>query len=119
VLVGLLANTLLGWWWLDPAIGLGIAGWAIREGAEAWQGEEGSPKDRNSGARPSCAGEGLGPVTATSTGAVSTAPASTARMVIGHRDGAHARSAAGADRGLPRCGILPLWSAHQAGATFA
>ena len=29
VLAGLLANTLLGWWWLDPAIGLGIAAWAI------------------------------------------------------------------------------------------
>lgn len=40
VLVGLLANTLLGWWWLDPAIGLGIAVWAIWEGAEAWRGEE-------------------------------------------------------------------------------
>jgi Co/Zn/Cd efflux system component len=31
VLAGLLANTELGWWWLDPAIGLGIAGWAIWE----------------------------------------------------------------------------------------
>jgi hypothetical protein len=29
VLAGLLANTLLGWWWPDPAIGLGIAVWAI------------------------------------------------------------------------------------------
>jgi divalent metal cation (Fe/Co/Zn/Cd) transporter len=40
VLAGLLANTLLGWWWLDPAIGLGIAAWAVWEGAEAWRGEE-------------------------------------------------------------------------------
>lgn len=40
VLVGLLANMALGWWWLDPAIGLGIAGWAIWEGLEAWRGEE-------------------------------------------------------------------------------
>jgi divalent metal cation (Fe/Co/Zn/Cd) transporter len=40
VLAGLLANTLLGWWWLDPAIGLGIAAWALWEGAEAWRGEE-------------------------------------------------------------------------------
>jgi divalent metal cation (Fe/Co/Zn/Cd) transporter len=40
VLAGLLANTLLGWWWLDPAIGMGIAAWAIWEGAEAWRGEE-------------------------------------------------------------------------------
>lgn len=39
VLVGLLANSLLGWWWLDPAIGLGIAALAIQEGREAWEGE--------------------------------------------------------------------------------
>ncbi len=40
VLAGLLANTVLGWWWLDPAIGLGIAAWAIWEGLESWRGEE-------------------------------------------------------------------------------
>lgn len=40
VLVGLLANTLLGWWWLDPAIGVGIAGLAVREGVQAWRGED-------------------------------------------------------------------------------
>jgi divalent metal cation (Fe/Co/Zn/Cd) transporter len=40
VLAGLLANTLLHWWWLDPAIGLGIAVWAIWEGIETWQGEQ-------------------------------------------------------------------------------
>jgi divalent metal cation (Fe/Co/Zn/Cd) transporter len=40
VLVGLLANTLLGWWWLDPIIGLGIAALAVREGVEAWRGED-------------------------------------------------------------------------------
>jgi divalent metal cation (Fe/Co/Zn/Cd) transporter len=40
VLAGLLANTLLGLWWLDPATGLGIAVWAVWEGAEAWRGEE-------------------------------------------------------------------------------
>ena len=39
VLAGLLANTLLGWWWLDPAIALGIAAVAVREGLEAWRGE--------------------------------------------------------------------------------
>jgi divalent metal cation (Fe/Co/Zn/Cd) transporter len=39
VLVGLLANTALGWWWLDPAIGLGIAALAVKEGREAWAGE--------------------------------------------------------------------------------
>jgi divalent metal cation (Fe/Co/Zn/Cd) transporter len=40
VLVGLLANTLIGWWWLDPIVALGIAGLAVREGIEAWKGED-------------------------------------------------------------------------------
>jgi divalent metal cation (Fe/Co/Zn/Cd) transporter len=40
VLAGLLANTALGWWWLDPVVALGIAGLAVREGIEAWHGEE-------------------------------------------------------------------------------
>jgi divalent metal cation (Fe/Co/Zn/Cd) transporter len=40
VLAGLLANTLLGWWWLDPVVALGIAGLAVREGVDAWHGEE-------------------------------------------------------------------------------
>src|SRR2546429_9428265 len=39
VLVGLLANTALGWWWLDPVIALGIAALAVQEGREAWAGE--------------------------------------------------------------------------------
>jgi divalent metal cation (Fe/Co/Zn/Cd) transporter len=38
VLVGLLANAVIGWWWLDPVIGLGIAGLAVQEGREAWAG---------------------------------------------------------------------------------
>ncbi|MGZ4528772.1 MAG: cation transporter [Mycobacterium sp.] len=29
-----------GGWWLDPAVGLVIAGFAVREGFEAWRGEE-------------------------------------------------------------------------------
>lgn len=39
VLSGLLANTLLGLWWLDPVVALGIAGVAVQEGREAWRGE--------------------------------------------------------------------------------
>jgi divalent metal cation (Fe/Co/Zn/Cd) transporter len=39
LLVGLLGNALVGAWWLDPAVGVLIAGVAIREGAEAWRGE--------------------------------------------------------------------------------
>lgn len=38
VLVGLLANTLLGAWWLDPAIALAIAAIAIHEGIETRRG---------------------------------------------------------------------------------
>lgn len=39
VLVSILANAALGWWWLDPIIGLGIAGLGVHEGREAWAGE--------------------------------------------------------------------------------
>jgi divalent metal cation (Fe/Co/Zn/Cd) transporter len=38
VLVGLLANTLLGIWWLDPLVALGIAALALTEGHRAWRG---------------------------------------------------------------------------------
>jgi divalent metal cation (Fe/Co/Zn/Cd) transporter len=40
VLAGLLGNTLLGAWWLDPLAGLFIAYVAVREGRETWEGEE-------------------------------------------------------------------------------
>ena len=40
VLVGLLTNTLLGWWWLHPVVAVGIAGLAVWEGVEAWRGED-------------------------------------------------------------------------------
>jgi Co/Zn/Cd efflux system component len=39
VLLSILANAALSWWWLDPVAGLGIAGLAVREGREAWAGE--------------------------------------------------------------------------------
>ncbi len=39
VLVSILANAALGWWWLDPIIGFGIAGLAVHECREAWAGE--------------------------------------------------------------------------------
>lgn len=39
VLVGLLANAALGWWWLDPVVGLVIAAVAIREGVATWRGD--------------------------------------------------------------------------------
>lgn len=39
VLAGLLLNTWFGWWWADAIAGLVIAGFAIREGIEAWRGD--------------------------------------------------------------------------------
>jgi divalent metal cation (Fe/Co/Zn/Cd) transporter len=39
LLLGLLGNALVGAWWLDPAVGLLIAGLAVKEGREAWRGE--------------------------------------------------------------------------------
>ena len=39
VLVGLVANSLLGWAWADSVAALGIAAFAVREGLEAWRGE--------------------------------------------------------------------------------
>lgn len=40
VLIGLAGNALFGAWWLDPVIGLIIAAVAVREGREAWRGED-------------------------------------------------------------------------------
>jgi divalent metal cation (Fe/Co/Zn/Cd) transporter len=39
VLAGLVANTLLGVWWLDPLVALAIAAIAIVEGRRAWRGD--------------------------------------------------------------------------------
>ncbi|GAA1678541.1 hypothetical protein GCM10010977_18370 [Citricoccus zhacaiensis] len=39
LLVGLLLNSLLGWSWADPIAALVIAGFAVREGIEAWRGD--------------------------------------------------------------------------------
>jgi divalent metal cation (Fe/Co/Zn/Cd) transporter len=39
LLLGLVGNMALGAWWLDPAVGLLIAGMAVKEGREAWRGE--------------------------------------------------------------------------------
>jgi divalent metal cation (Fe/Co/Zn/Cd) transporter len=39
LLVGLLANALLGWWWADPAAALVIGAVAGREGWKSWKGE--------------------------------------------------------------------------------
>jgi divalent metal cation (Fe/Co/Zn/Cd) transporter len=39
VLVGLLGNTLFGFWWRDPAAAIVIAVVAVKEGVESWRGE--------------------------------------------------------------------------------
>jgi divalent metal cation (Fe/Co/Zn/Cd) transporter len=39
LLVGLVANATLGWWWADPIAALVIAALAVREGREAWRGD--------------------------------------------------------------------------------
>ncbi|MEU6493416.1 cation transporter [Streptomyces sp. NPDC046984] len=39
VLVGLVANAVLGWLWADPLAALGIAVIAVKEGRDAWRGE--------------------------------------------------------------------------------
>lgn len=39
LLVGLVANATLGWSWVDPLVGLVIAGVAVNEGVEAWRGD--------------------------------------------------------------------------------
>jgi divalent metal cation (Fe/Co/Zn/Cd) transporter len=39
VLAGLALNAAFGLWWADPAVALGIAALAIREGRETWRGE--------------------------------------------------------------------------------
>ena len=38
VFAGLAANTVLGAWWIDGAVALGIAVWAVIEGRRAWTG---------------------------------------------------------------------------------
>ena len=39
VLIGLVLNSLFGWWWADAVAGLFIAVFAFREGIEAWRGD--------------------------------------------------------------------------------
>ena len=39
VLLGLIYNSLLGWWWADPLAGLVIVYYGLKEGWTAWYGE--------------------------------------------------------------------------------
>ncbi len=40
LLVGLVVDATLDWWWADPLAALGIAVLAVREGREAWEGDD-------------------------------------------------------------------------------
>jgi divalent metal cation (Fe/Co/Zn/Cd) transporter len=40
VVIGLIANLLLGAWWVDAVTSLAIVWFVVKEGREAWQGEE-------------------------------------------------------------------------------
>lgn len=40
LLAGLVLDATVGWWWADPVAALGIAFLAVREGREAWEGED-------------------------------------------------------------------------------
>lgn len=37
---GIGLNVILGWWWADPVAALGMTYFLVREGREAWRGEE-------------------------------------------------------------------------------
>jgi len=39
LLVGLVVNAVLGWWWADPVAALVIAAVAVKEGRDAWRGD--------------------------------------------------------------------------------
>jgi divalent metal cation (Fe/Co/Zn/Cd) transporter len=39
LLVGLILNATVGWWWADPIAALAIAALAVNEGREGWRGE--------------------------------------------------------------------------------
>ncbi|MGC5171249.1 cation diffusion facilitator family transporter [Microbacterium sp. DT81.1] len=43
VFIGLVLNSLFGWWWADSVAALVVAALAVREGIEAWTGEVESP----------------------------------------------------------------------------
>jgi divalent metal cation (Fe/Co/Zn/Cd) transporter len=38
ILVGLLLNALLGWWWADPLAALVVVGYAVREAVHVFRG---------------------------------------------------------------------------------
>lgn len=45
LLLGLGANAIAGWWWADPAAALLMVPWLVREGLEAFEGDEDERRD--------------------------------------------------------------------------
>ena len=41
VLAGLILNAVFGWWWADPLAALGVVGFLLKEGREAFSDEDG------------------------------------------------------------------------------
>lgn len=65
LLVGLLLNAILGWYWADPIAGLVIAVVAVKEGRDAWRGEGccgpvGRHHDHDAGTSACGCGDGCG-----------------------------------------------------------
>jgi len=57
VLIGLVLNSTLGWWWADPVVALGLAAVAVREGREALRGRTCCPPVRLDGCTDGCCAE--------------------------------------------------------------
>jgi len=57
LLIGLGANALFGLWWADPVTALLIAGVAVKEGREAWQGKSCCTAPMPTGAPDTCEDE--------------------------------------------------------------
>ena len=45
LLLGLVLNATVGWWWADPVAALVMVPWIAREAREAWEGEEAEETD--------------------------------------------------------------------------
>lgn len=96
LLVGLVVNATLGWWWADPLAALVIAAVAVKEGRDAWRGD-------------TCCAPGRQPGRGRAVVPVTTGQPEPARSVHGGRDrhrrlrrGAHRRRGDRADRLRPR-----------------
>ncbi|MEJ2337895.1 MAG: hypothetical protein P8Y15_03285, partial [Gemmatimonadales bacterium] len=50
LLLGLGANAIAGWWWADPAAALLMVPWLVREGLEAFEGDEDEGTSEEGGA---------------------------------------------------------------------